>query len=250
MKKLKKVIIDAPIVPIAYIGVGLLATISAIVFKNDYKNYGWMVTYGILMIVGGIIFLHTSIRGKVIIWNNIMAQLKIPKNSQILDLGTGHGLVLLKFATRLAKDGHATGIDLWHKQDQSNNTLEYTQMIVQEKGLADIVTLQTADMLDLPFRSHSFDFVTASMALHNIRTKKKRGTALSEAIRVLKDSGTLIIVDTGNHKKEYITYLRSKNYQIEQAKTYGIVGWWTGPWMTSYLIIAKKQLNSQVLQNS
>ena len=24
------------------------------------------------------------------------------------------------------------------------------------------------------------------------------------------------------------------------AKTYGIIGWWTGPWMSSYAIIAEK----------
>ena len=38
--------------------------------------------------------------------------LVIPEDSIILDLGTGHGLVLIKFASKISSEGHVTGIDL------------------------------------------------------------------------------------------------------------------------------------------
>ncbi len=36
--------------------------------------------------------------------------LVIPEDSIILDLGTGHGLVLIKFASKISSEGHVTGI--------------------------------------------------------------------------------------------------------------------------------------------
>ncbi|OQJ79405.1 SAM-dependent methyltransferase, partial [Leuconostoc pseudomesenteroides] len=30
----------------------------------------------------------------------------------------------------------------------------------------------------------------------------------------------------------------SNGYSIQKHKTYGIIGWWTGPWMPTYSIIA------------
>lgn len=238
MNKLRRVVIDAPLVPISYIFVGIIAVLVPL--KVHYTNYLWTIFYGVMLILAGAIFFHTSFRGKRLMWDDVIAKIEIPLDSQVLDLGTGHGLVLIKFATKLSKDGHVTGIDLWRNGDQSNNSLENTVSILREKGLEHKTDLQTGDMLQLPFEDNQYDFVTASMAIHNLKSKQKREKALDEATRVLKESGQLIIVDTGNHKKEYLTYLVSQGYRIKYAKTYGIIGWWTGPWMSSYAIIAEK----------
>ena len=61
--------------------------------------------------------------------------LVIPEDSIILDLGTGHGLVLIKFASKISIEGHVTGIDLWKNRDQSNNSFKSTQQLLQEKNL-------------------------------------------------------------------------------------------------------------------
>ena len=166
--------------------------------------------------------------------------LVIPEDSIILDLGTGHGLVLIKFASKISSEGHVTGIDLWKNRDQSNNSFKSTQQLLQEKNLENRSDLKTADMIELPFENKKYDFVTASMAIHNIKPKQNRYKALDEATRVLKTEGLLIILDTGNHKKEYLSYLIALGYRIKYAKTYGIIGWWTGPWISSYAIIAEK----------
>lgn len=238
MTKLRKIVIDAPLVPISYLLGGMLAIL--IPLKMHYADYLWTVVYGVLMIVCGLIFVHTSLRGKQLMWDDVFNKLDIPVDSKVLDLGTGHGLVLIKFAANLSPRGHVTGIDLWRNGDQSNNSLENTKKLLNEKGLEKKTTLQTGDMLTLPLAAKQYDFVTASMAIHNIKTKQKRQQALNEATRVLKKDGQLIIVDTGYHKKEYLDYLSVLGYQIKYAHTYGIVGWWTGPWMASYAIIANK----------
>lgn len=238
MNKIKKQGLDAPLVPILYIIAGLLALILSVIFHKYYSGYLWTVFYGLIMICGGLIFIHTSIRGKSIIWDSILSTLTIPSDSQVLDLGTGHGLVLLKFAQLLSNKGHATGIDLWHNQDQSDNSLENTQNIIKAKNLEHVATVMTANMLELPFEDAKYDFVVTSLALHNIKPANARKSALSEATRVLKPQGTLIIVDTGHNKKEYLSVLKANGYTIQNSKTYGIVGWWTGPWMSTYSIIA------------
>lgn len=238
MNKLKKGL-DAPLVPLLYIIVGLLALLYALLFYKHYSGYLWTVAYGVIMILGGLIFIHTSIRGKSVIWDDIISELNIPKNSKILDLGTGHGLVLLKFAQYLSEKGHATGIDLWRNRDQSHNSLENTKNIIRSKKLEHIANVETANMLDLPFEDNQYDFVVTSLALHNIKPASARKNALNEASRVLKSSGTLIIVDTGHKKKEYMSVLRSNGFSIHKQKTYGIIGWWSGPWMSTYSIIAR-----------
>lgn len=47
-------------------------------------------------------------------------------DEQVLDVGTGRGLLLVGAARRLTT-GHATGIDIWNKEDLSGNALERTE---------------------------------------------------------------------------------------------------------------------------
>ena len=51
------------------------------------------------------------------------------------------------------------------------------------------------DALALPFRDNSFDVVVSSLAIHNIRGRAGREKAVSEAVRVLRPGGRLLIAD-------------------------------------------------------
>ncbi|GAO99308.1 class I SAM-dependent methyltransferase [Fructobacillus ficulneus] len=239
-KTLKNKGLDAPLVPISYIVGGLIAAGFGLAFKQSYSGALWTVLYGLAMVLAGGIFVHTSIRGKGLIWDSILKQIQINPTDQVLDLGTGHGLVLLKFAAKLSASGHATGIDFWRQSDQSANSLQNTQAIIAEQGFSEIAEVLTADMTDLPFANQTYNFVVSSMAIHNIKPAAARKKALKEAVRVLAKNGILIIVDTGHHKHEYIAVLKSLGLKIESSKTYGIAGWWTGPWMPTYAVIAKQ----------
>ena len=113
----------------------------------------------------------------------------------------GRGAVIIATALRLPH-GHATGIDLWRNQDQTGNSAEATRKNTELNGVADRITLETGDMTALPYEDASFDLVTASISIHNIPNAEGRGRAVSEALRVLRPGGRLVIVDLGRTKED------------------------------------------------
>ena len=64
--------------------------------------------------------------------------------------------------------------------------------------MRDRVDLVDADARDLPFPSASFDVVVSNLTIHNIAGTEGRRQALYEAMRVLRASGRLRIVDLPN----------------------------------------------------
>ena len=91
--------------------------------------------------------------------------------------------------------GRAVGVDLWRGADQSGNSAEATRRNAVAEGVADRVELHTADMTALPLEDNSFDLVVSSFAIHNIRGRAGREKAISEAVRVLRPGGRLMIAD-------------------------------------------------------
>jgi ubiquinone/menaquinone biosynthesis C-methylase UbiE len=91
--------------------------------------------------------------------------------------------------------GRAVGVDLWRTIDQSGNSVEATQRNAVAEGVADRVELRTGDMMALPLEDNSFDLVLSSLAIHNISGRAGREKAISEAVRVLRPGGRLMIVD-------------------------------------------------------
>ncbi|QIL50319.1 class I SAM-dependent methyltransferase [Weissella coleopterorum] len=242
MKKLMKNGLDAPLVPILYILAGLIALLFVAVF-HQYDGYLWTIGYGVLMILGGVIFINTSTRGKKKIWSSIINSELSQSSYHVLDLGTGHASVLLQMSDKLSSTKKSMGIDIWNSDDQSNNGIEATEAIIQENDLAGQVDIKTADMRSLPSGDGEYDLVVSSLAFHNIKPKIERKRALLEAVRVLGHDGKLIIVDTGHNKREYAEVLNQAGMDSINVKTYGMNGWWTGPWMATYLVMASKKQN-------
>lgn len=79
--------------------------------------------------------------------------------------------------------------------------------------MAQRITLDTGDMTRLPYPDASFDLVTASVSIHNIPSAEGRARAVSEALRVLRPGGHLIIVDLSK-TKEYITVLNNEGIEL------------------------------------
>jgi len=156
----------------------------------------------ILAILG--YYLHGTLRGKFVLWAELLDSLNLRGDERILDMGCGRGAVLLMAAQRLTT-GRAVGVDLWRTIDQSGNSAEATQRNAVAEGVADRVVLHTGDMMALPLEDNSFDLVLSSFAVHNISGRAGREKAISEAARVLRPGGRLMIVDvraTGQYQAE------------------------------------------------
>jgi ubiquinone/menaquinone biosynthesis C-methylase UbiE len=183
-------------------------------------------------------YLQSTLRGKFVVWADLLDQLHLRGDERILDLGCGRGAVLLMAAQHLTT-GRAVGVDLWRSVDQSGNSLEATRRNATAEGVADRVEMQTGDMTALPFEDNGFDVVVSSLAIHNISGSAGREKAINEAVRVLRPGGRLIIADikaTG----QYYAQLAKLGMSDLARRRLGWRLWWGGPWGATRLVTATK----------
>jgi ubiquinone/menaquinone biosynthesis C-methylase UbiE len=181
--------IDAPYAP-AFIAV--LVVIYLVLAIISGRPMFLLAALFILAILG--FYLHGTLRGKFHLWAELLDSLNLRGDERILDMGCGRGAVLLMAAQHLTT-GRAVGLDLWRTIDQSGNSAEAAQRNALAEGVADRIELHTGDMTALPFEDDSFDLVLSSLAVHNISGRAGREKAISEAVRVLRPGGRLMIVD-------------------------------------------------------
>src|SRR5580765_1022383 len=181
--------IDAPFAP-AFMAVMSVFFLVMAILSGRWQRFV-PVTF-MLTVLG--LYLHNTLRGKFVVWAGLLDQLNLRGDERILDLGCGRGAVLLMAAQHLTT-GRAVGVDLWRKVDQSGNSAEATQRNAVAEGVADRVELHTGDLRALPFEDNGFDVVLSNFAIHNISVRAGREKAISEAVRVLRPGGRLLIVD-------------------------------------------------------
>ncbi|HEV2318802.1 MAG TPA: methyltransferase domain-containing protein, partial [Verrucomicrobiae bacterium] len=168
---------------------------------------GWpLVSVGLTLVVQGAVMVWGSKYGKLRLRDRLIHSIEWRGDEQVLDVGCGHGLMLIAAAKQLSS-GKATGIDLWQKEDQAGNSREATWRNVEIESVAARVQLIEANARKLPFGDDSFDVVVSSWALHNIYNEQGRAEAVREIVRVLKPGGRLAIVDI-RHGREYALLLR------------------------------------------
>ena len=116
------------------------------------------------------------------IYDNVRA------GSSVLELGCGAGmLALLK-----RKGVTLTGVDLSSE----------CAIAARRNGYD---TTLSAELSNLPFADDSFDVIVSNFAIHNISGRTGREKAVSEAVRVLRPGGRLLIVDvrgTRHHRDQ------------------------------------------------
>jgi ubiquinone/menaquinone biosynthesis C-methylase UbiE len=178
------------------------------------------------------LYLHGTLRGKFIVWSELLDRLKLRGDERILDLGCGRGAVLLMAAQHLTT-GRAVGVDLWRSVDQSGNAAEATRRNAVAEGVADRVELHTGDMRALPFADNAFDVVLSNFAIHNIRGRAGREKAISEAVRVLRPGGRLLIVDVRATRQHQAQLGRLAMDEVARRR----LRWWFSP---AHLVTATK----------
>jgi len=140
-----------------------------------------------------------------------VARLGLGGAEQVLDVGCGHGLMLITAAKHLTT-GRAVGVDIWSQRDQASNRPEATLRNAQLEGVRDRVEVRDGDARKLPFDNASFDVIVSSLVIHNISDRAGRAQALREMARVLKPGGRVAIIDivrTG----EYARVLRGLGFR-------------------------------------
>jgi len=137
--------IDAPYAPAFLTGLAALYLVLAVVSGRPMYLLALAFTLAV-----DAAYLYTTLRGKFVVWDELLDRLKLRGDERILDLGCGRGAVLLLAAQHLTT-GRAVGVDLWRRVDQSGNSPEATRRNALAEGVADRVELHTADMTALPF---------------------------------------------------------------------------------------------------
>lgn len=116
----------------------------------------------------------------------IVTLLDLKKEDRVLDIGCGTGVLTKMIADRLnpGKGGLSMGIDAAAGMIR----------VARKKRGNPACRFETAAAEDLPFENESFDSIVSSLFFHHVPLDLKE-KALSEAYRVLRPGGKLIIAD-------------------------------------------------------
>ena len=123
--------IDAPYAP-AFMAVMTVVVLVMAILSGRWQTF---VPFTFLLAVLGF-YLHSTLRGKFVVWADLLDKLGLRGDERILDLGCGRGAVLLMAAQRLTT-GRAVGVDLCRSVDQSGNSAEATRRNAIAEGVAD-----------------------------------------------------------------------------------------------------------------
>jgi SAM-dependent methyltransferase len=223
--------VDAPAVPAVNGAAGVACWLAAARWRRGRIR---TATAGTVLLSFTGVYLHTTLRGKLRVWERELDRAGLKGNEQLLDLGCGRGAVLIQAARRLPA-GRAVGVDMWSRKDQSGNSPEATLANAAESGVADRVEVHTADMTVLPFPDGSFDVVTSALAIHNIPSPESRYRAVDEAMRVLRPGGQLLVADFWPMARKYATHIGQGT-----LRGLGPGYWYGGPWFAVTLLHAVK----------
>lgn len=115
----------------------------------------------------------------------VVAILKNKKPKTILDIATGTG----DLAINMIETGATKIVGL----DISPGMLEVGKTKVAAKELHKTIEMVVGDSENLPFEENSFDAVTVAFGVRNFETLEK---GLAEIYRVLKPTGTFVVLET------------------------------------------------------
>ncbi|KPC96431.1 class I SAM-dependent methyltransferase [Streptomyces albus] len=195
--------VDAPAFPAVTGAAGLACGLAA---GRRRPGSNAMLAAATVLLAHTGVYLHTTLRGKLRVWERELGRAGLKGDERLLDMGCGRGTVLIEAAGRLPR-GRAVGVDLWSGKDQSGNRPEVTLANAAAAGVADRVEVHTADVTALPFPDDSFDIVTSALALHNIPSREGQYRALDEAVRVLRPGGQLLVADFWFAARKYAAHL-------------------------------------------
>jgi arsenite methyltransferase len=189
--------LDAPPLIYAMFVLGLTGVIFGFVLvwtSSRHVSLAYAVQiFGLGCVILAALMFASSRFGKFRARDRLLERLKLRGDETVLDVGCGHGLLLIAAAKMLPR-GRAVGIDIW-SMDQSENSRESTLRNATLEGVAQRVTVHDGDMRKMPFADRSFDATVAHFAIHNVRSREGRREAIREIVRTLNQGGQVAISD-------------------------------------------------------
>lgn len=181
----------------------------------ESHGFIWM---GISVAFGGLWMLIYSVYGKYIHRDRMLNLVTWKGDEQVLDIGTGRGLLLIGVAKRLIS-GKTTGIDIWNAEDLSANSMDNTYKNAELEGVADKIAIYNENALQMSFANERFDLIFSNECLHNIAKPADRAAACAEILRVLRRGGIAVISDH-THVKSYGDFFESAGCRVEMINPY------------------------------
>ena len=155
---------------------------------------GLLVAVAVVCLLGGALMILSSEVGKIRHRDRMLAMIPWTGAENVLDVGTGRGLLAIGAAKRLTT-GRVVGLDVWNASDLSANTADAFLANAEAEGVAERVEVRSADARRMPFPDASFDVVLSSLCLHNIPGARGRAEACREIGRVLTPGGVALVSD-------------------------------------------------------
>ena len=138
--------------------------------KSDVKN----------LLGGEFSFIYDNI-------DPVLQELKLEKDSKILDVGTGEGRMAITLALN---NYHVLTGEL--ESDESKYAKKNWLESAKKAGVDHLITYTPFDAEKMPFEDGSFDAVFISGALHHIDNAQ---AAYDESVRVIKTNGKICIFE-------------------------------------------------------
>lgn len=159
------------------------------------------------------------------LWRRKLVKLaQVEKGMTVLDCATGTGDLAIEFKKAVGPEGHVIGTDFCadmlttapHKAQSQNLQIDY----------------QTADVMNLPFESATFDRVSISFGIRNVQDPQK---AIHEMARVTKPGGQVLILEFGQMKTPLVRDL----YGYYSQKVLPVLGGWVSGQKEAYQYLQK-----------
>ena len=216
--------IDAPGIMAGLLAAGAGLLVGAATLHLTADGAVWAAVTAAALLVAGVATLGLGITmaayatvGKMRIRDRMLADVSWTGREQVLDIGTGAGLLLIGAAKRLT-EGRALGIDVWSAKDLSNNSAATACRNIALEGVQDRARVETADARALPLPDATIDCVLSLLCLHNIEGAAAQAQACREIARVLKPGGLVLIGDYVP-TKSYALALCAAGLQIVRSQT-------------------------------
>jgi demethylmenaquinone methyltransferase / 2-methoxy-6-polyprenyl-1,4-benzoquinol methylase len=143
----------------------------------------------------------------------LLVENAVNKADHVLDCGAGTGATGIMAAYKVGPEGRVTLFDL------SNEMLAVAMHKIRQAGLQDRVTMESGDMVHLPFASDSFDTVLSSYSLCPLYDPQ-RGAL--ELYRVTRPGGKLAIAHSTEPRNLFV---RAMARAVENIA-------WRMPWLS------------------